>query len=398
MKKKIEKLFSHLKKDKSLRVKNSYYTFSKEYPAGNIPIKRKMNKRLHSRFLKVLLSCLMFAVLCCAGFFVVSVFLEISDKAPLPVTDSAVTQSESLLKSDGVRALYMPYEHLGDSGYIRSFIKELRRKNCNSVVIQFKTPEGKLNYSSMLENAIKGKCSVFYNDTIRSAVDLFSQKNISVIAQLYCFEDPAVAESSPELAVKYMDTDINWLDGSDENGGKAWLSPTLKRNQTYIIGIINELYNLNIKGFILESCSYPDSQNTATATYPGEKNFSTKNEALTSFFKKIQDALPEDAFVLMSFTATDAVNGNPDLFDGDITAAAYEGYAVDLSVREEGYTVDKKSKFASMLSLFSLITKNYPDKAFVPVISTDEYSAKYISAIRKSGYTNFIIYDENGEY
>lgn len=396
MKKSFSEFIKSLKKDNSLRVKNSYYTFSKEYPAGNIPIKRRKNKRVQSRFLKAILLCLAFILISGSCFFLFSVGFEISGKTP---TDASLNPTgPNLPDTDEIRALYMPYEHLGNERYIKSFIREIKKKNCNSVVITFKTDEGKLNYSSKLEYAIKGSCSAFYNDTVRNAVDLFSKESIRVVAQLYCFKDPSVADACPELAVKYMDTDINWRDGSDEDGGKAWLSPTLRRNHNYIADITKELYALGIRGFMLESCCFPQSENTENARFPGEKHFESRSDALKALFNKVKKAIPDDAPLFMCYTATDAAEGNSALYGGYIGDASYDGFTADLSVRDPAYTVDKKSKFSSILTLYSHIKEKNPDKQFVPVIDMSEYSSRFISTAKKQGYNSYILYSSTGEY
>lgn len=398
MKKIISRLRARMKEDNRLRVKKSYYTFSREYPAGNIPIKRRKNKKRYSGAVKAVLYCILCVLFVCLSFFLVSVGLEISKNAPDPVIDTPTEIGESLLNSDGIRAIFMPYEYLGNEKRLKSFIREAQKKDCNSVVITFKTPEGRLNYFSTLDYAIKGRCSSFYNDTVRNAVNIFEESGLSVIAKLYCFSDEAVATTSTSLAVKYMDTDINWLDGSDENGGKPWLDPTLEESRSYIVGIMKELYELNIKGFILENCCFPDSEGVGSATFAGGEAPAERNGALRSLLSDASEALPDDAFILMSYTATDAVNGNENLFSGKLTDADYNGYTADLSVRDPGYTVDKKSKFSSMLALFALISANNPDKEFIPVISIEEYSSKYISAITQAGYNNYIIYAADGNY
>ena len=398
MKKIISKLRARMKEDNRLRVKKSYYTFSREYPAGNIPIKRRKNKKLYSGALKAVLTCLLCAILVCLSFFAVTVGIEISESKPDEAESTVEQAGESLLASDGVRAIYMPYEYLGNERQISKLIREAERKDCNSVVITFKTPDGKLNYSSALEYAIKGRCSSFYNDTVRAAVSLFEESGLAVIARLYCFSDEAVASTTTALAVKYMDTDINWLDGSDENGGKPWIDPCLEESRGYIIGIMKELYALGIKGFILENCSFPDSKNIGSATFADEGKPQARNDALRRLLADANEALPEDSFILMSYTATDAVNGNEALFSGSLSDADYNGYTADLSVRDPGYTVDKKTKYSSMLGLFALINANNPDKEFIPVISIEEYSSRYLSAITKAGYNNYIIYAADGNY
>ena len=398
MKKILTRLRDRMKEDNRLRVKKSYYTFSKEYPAGNIPIKRRKNRNNRQRILKAAVSCIMCVLLVCLSFFVVSLGLEISSSKPDPADSTSETAEESLLETDGVRALYMPYENLGNTKYLKRFVREAERRDCNCVIITFKTPDGRLNYFSTLDYAIKGHCNAFYNDTVRSAVDIFEEKGISVIAKLHCFPDSAITASSPELAVKYMDTDINWLDGSDENGGKPWLDPSLEESRSYIIGIMQELYNLDIKGFILEDCCFPDSKSIGTATFASSENPADRNAVLRSFFTDAREALPKDAFILMSYTATDSLDGNEALYYGTLADADYHGFTADLSVRDPAYTLDRKSKYSSMLSLFALIEAKNPGKEFIPVISIEEYSSKYISAITKAGYTNYIIYSADGEY
>ncbi len=399
-KQKLKEKLSTLKSAPPVKVKKSYYTFSKEYPTGNIPIKRRKNKRVKSRILKFSLYACLFLLICSIAFLTVNTGLDISYKAPdtTQSEEPEEAQKDSLLVSDGVRALYMPAENLGNADYIKEAIKEIRKKNGNSVLVEFKTKEGKLNYSSMQEYALIGKCSVFDNDTVRKAIQLFEGSGITVIARVYCFEDSIVAASSENLAIKYMDTDINWLDGTTEAGGNPWLNPCLKKNHSYITGILSELYNLGVRGFILESCQFPDEKNAAGATYKGEDNYNGRNDALRSFIKKARKALPADAFILLGLSATDAAEGNQDIFHGPITNTSADGIAALLSERKPEYTIDKKTDFASVFSLYAQISSGNKEKAFIPIIDEAEYSRSFISAMNKAGYNNFIIYSEKGEY
>lgn len=389
-----------LKSTPQTKVKKSYYTFSKEYPAGNIPIKRRKHKRVKSNFVKYALYVCLFLFICGISFFTVNLGLDISYKEPATTKAGELTETEaeSLLVTDGVRALYMPSELLGNTDYISSLIREIKKKNGNSVLIEFKTPEGKLNYTSMEEYAIAGKCSVFDNDTVRRAIDLFETAGITVIGSVHCFEDSIVPSVNEALAVKYMDTDVSWLDGTTEDGGKPWLNPCKKKNQNYIIGILSELYSLGVKGFILESCQFPDTEKASGATYPGEKNFKNKNSVLKYFIRKAQNTLPKDAFLLLGLSATDAAEGNESIYHGVMNNTRADGIAADISDRKDEYVIDKKTDFASMLSLYSQISTSNKDKAFVPVVSAEEYSGRFFSAMKKAGYSNFILYDEKGEY
>ncbi len=401
------KLNSFFKKSKSpynankTRVRKSYYTFSREYPAGNIPFRRRINLKFQSDFSKRSVTALLIIVLLCTSFFLVRLSLDISHKAPDTdasenITISPEEDTESLLASEGFRALYMPYEKLGDTSYIRSLIKKVRRYDCNSVIIDFKTEAGKLCYSSLNNYAIKGKCAIYDNNTVREALNLFRKENITVAARIFCFLDNTVPQTSPELAVKYMDTDVNWIDTATD--GKTWLNPCSKETLGYLLDIISELQAFNIKGFILENCQFPDSRNTGGASFPGEKNFKSKNAVLRSYIKQIKNQLTSDSFLIITQSANDALNGNKRIYYGSVSNAEFDGIAAYTSERPEDCELDKKTDFADMIGLFSSISQNFVDRTFMPIIDLEEHSGKYMRTIRKNGYTSYIIIDPKGEY
>ncbi|MBQ5905032.1 MAG: hypothetical protein IIW88_04110 [Clostridia bacterium] len=381
-----------------VRVRKSYYTFSEEYPVDRFQISRR--KRLYSKRkkLNIVLSALLFTVLLISSFFVMNIALNISGAPINPPADKTKVDTSAIkaLKEDGIRALYMPSDKLSDKEYVKDFIREIRKKNGNSVVIDFKNADGKLAYTSLQNYAIIGKCNHLDNDTARKAIDIFTSKGITVIARIYCFEDPAVAETFPAIAVKYMDTDVNWRDNTTENGN-GWLNPVSKRAKNYLYGIMEELYAMNIRGFMLESVQFPDGLKSG-ATYPGEKESSKRNEVLKSFVSTVRKKLPKDALLIVSEGATDAAKGNESIYFGSMSDISVDAVAADTRERNEEITVNRKEKFTSVLSMYGEISKRFTKKIIIPVISTEEYSRSYIRAMKKNGYTSYILIDENGKY
>lgn len=381
-----------------VRVRKSYYTFSEEYPVDRFQISRR--KRLYSKRkkLNIVLSALLFTVLLISSFFVMNIALNISGAPINPPADKTKVDTSAIkaLKEDGIRALYMPSDKLSDKEYVKDFIREIRKKNGNSVVIDFKNADGKLAYTSLQNYAIIGKCNHLDNDTARKAIDIFTSKGITVIARIYCFEDPAVAETFPAIAVKYMDTDVNWRDNTTENGN-GWLNPVSKRAKNYLYGIMEELYAMNIRGFMLESVQFPDGLKSG-ATYPGEKESSKRNEVLKRFVSTVRKKLPKDALLIVSEGATDAAKGNESIYFGSMSDISVDAVAADTRERNEEITVNRKEKFTSVLSMYGEISKRFTKKIIIPVISTEEYSRSYIRAMKKNGYTSYILIDENGKY
>lgn len=384
------------------RVRRSYYTFSKEYPAGNIPLERRSYQRLQTQSRNKKLFIFTCFILLGLSFFSVRLLLDISHRE-IPEPDVSQNQTvgqdtaEHLLVSKGFRALYMPYEHLGDKAYIRNFIKKLEKNDCNGVVIDFKTENGKLCYSSLNSYAISARCAIYDNNTVREALSIFKKENITVAARIFCFLDNTIPVDCPELAVKYMDTDVNWIDTTEDGDGKTWLNPCSKEALLYLVDIIEELQSFNIGGFILEKCHFPDSDNTGGASFPGENAFKNKNAVLQLFVNKIRKTVSEDKFVIFSMDADDALGGNDKIFYGDIKGINFDGVAAYTLHRPEDTVLDKKTDFASMLSLFDSIENSFEEKAFVPVIDMSEYSRKYMRTVKKN-CTSFILFDETGEY
>ena len=383
------------------RVRNSYYTFAREYPAGNIPLKRRIHLRFKSEYTKKGLYVLLAVAVVCFSFFGVRLLLDISYKAPDSVDSSDVIHveaEESLLAGEGFRALYMPYEKLGDTFYIRSFIKKIERKDCNGVVIDFKTENGKLCYSSLNSHAINGKCAIFDNNTVREAMSIFRKEGITVAARIFCFLDSTTPVQSPSLAIKYMGTDVNWIDAAMGSEGKTWLNPCSKDAQNYLLDIIRELHDFDIDGFILEKCHFPDSGNTDGATYPGERKFKSKNAALKAFIASVKDVLDEsDDFLIITKNADDALNGNKKLWSGSINKAEFDGIAAYTINRPEEIVADKKTDYAAIFGMFSEIEQSHEGKSFVPVIDFSEYSRKYMRTVKKN-CKSFILFDVSGKY
>ena len=390
---------SPYKETDKVRVRKSYYTFSEEYPADRFHITRRKKRRSKRLRIQLVSAVIGFVALLCLSYFVVSTAMEIS-KAPIDSSNNSSFSEEinvaAKLKENGVRALYMPYTKLSDKNFVNDFVYEIQRKNCNCVVIDFKTQSGKLAYSSLLDYAIAGRCNLFDNDTVRQVIDTFNNNGITVIAGIYCFEDSAVAESNRDLAVKYMDTDVNWRNSADENGG-SWLNPFSKNVRKYIADVISELYSMNIKGFLLHSVQFPDGAATG-ATYPGETKTGQRNLVLKNFVSSLKSRLPEDAFIIVSQGADDASKGNNDIYFGPMGDISSDALAVISKERDPSIVLTKKDKFISVISIYSQVSSNFPEKIIVPIIETDEYSKRYIRQMKRNAFTSYIIYDGEGNY
>ncbi len=406
-KKKTDNKKSPYPENGKVRIRQSYYTFAREFPSKILPLEGKRRKYRKNRIVRNILLCLLFVFVTLFSYFTVNLLLDIS----YTDADKLLTKAEASVPSadgektpvlpfggDSVKALYMPAEKLGDKIYIKDFIRQIKRKNCNSAVIDFKNSEGKLSFTSLNENALSARVALFDNNTVRQSLDLFESEGIKVIARIYCFADNAVATANPSLAVKYMNTDVNWIDARTESGGKSRLNPLSKDARSYIISITEEVLQFKIDGILLEEVSFPSGEYVSSASYPGEKNGQGRNKALKSFVEEIKALLPEDCLLLLGHSANDILEQNNTLYFGSMLTCAADGFAADTLIRPESITVDKKTDFASVFSLFANLKNTVGEKKTVYTVDISEYSASLTRKMQKAGYTDFIIYSPEGTY
>ena len=215
---------------------------------------------------------------------------------------------------------------------------------------------------------------------------------------MYCFKDSLASSANEELAVKYMNTEINWLDGSDDSGGVSWLNPASAKTVSYLKAVVKEILAFSVDGLILEGVHFPESEHTKGATYPGENKSVSRNQVLRNFVSEIKALLPESCFLLVSQTSKDIIEENKSLYYGNLLGSDTDGFAIDTLNRDEQYIHDKKTGFVSMLSLFTLLKDRAEGKKAVYTVDMSEYSGSYIRKMQKAGFDSFILFERNGEY
>lgn len=383
----------------NVRVRKSYYTFSKDYPhlLGK-QSKAVRNKRKKLRSLRIAAAVLCFTLIAVLTYFAINVGLEISYKPETSENSSGAQTQDgdetlTLLDTDGMRAMRYPYDKLGNTKYMKSFVSQIKHKDANSVVIDFKTSDGHLAYSSKNETAIMAKCSLYDNETVRKTVSYFKSKNINLIAGIYCFEDSLVSSMSQDMAVKYMNSDVIWLDGFEEENGRSWLNPYSKAAVKYILDIISEVNSFGVSGFILESVCFPSDGDIDSAGYPGEKNKSGRNARLLSFVEQVRASIPNEKFLLIMQDADDTLTGNEQKYYGSISRCSANGICADTAKSPAGYVIDRKTKYASLMTLLSNMKGSLDEHSvLIPTISEDDYTWTLASTLSKNGYNSYIIY------
>lgn len=388
---------------KKVIVRKSYYTFSKEYPAGNIDTGRNY-KRYRSRkktVLRVLLLALLFCAVLTLTFFWTDLSLKISNRPIDNETQISAATDENgavvtALTEGELRAMAMPVQTIADRVSVRKSIKQLRRFDCNAVILDFKLRDGHLLYASLEQPALLAKCSLFSNETVRTAIKQYQSAGIHVLARVYCFEDPLIAAQNPAFAVTYMDTQVPWLDKKEEEGGKAWLNPYSGKARAYLLSLLREINAFQISGVILESVCFPDSENLDSATFPGESGGAARNGVLTRFLEKAKEVLSEGRFLLVGMTAADLRRGNDVLYEGTLSSDKIDGYFVHTAGSVD--TTEKHFDYESPVNAFETLATHVPNgQAMMLDIPQAEYKDKYARQLIKAGFRHLAITDDEIE-
>ena len=381
-------------------VRNGYYTFSKSYPAGKLgTVSRAARRRNRKKTAAHLASLVgLFCVVLCVAFLTTDVGLKLSGREPIVSTLAAQSGAEVL--DEGVQALFLPSETLQSNKAMRKFIRKVRRKDCNAVIIDFKMQDGRLLYSSSEQLALLGKCSIYNNATVRDAIKQFTNAKIHVIARIYCFEDPLIASLDGSLAVKYLDSDVSWLDKHTEEGGQPWLNPFQQPVQDYLKAIVSEVQNFGVNGIVLSSVCFPRGENPETAGFPGEESSNrSRNTLLKAFVSEIKASLSDRCFLLVEEEADAILNGSEELYDGTLLPTDADGVLVDTRVRDAEVEINKKSNYSDFLNYLSSVKEKIgTEKKCILLLDADDATNKCLKALRRADFGDQIRFDDDGDY
>lgn len=380
-------------------VRKAYYTFSKQYPAekiGKIKFKSKSRYKVKHKWLKRSLAVMGLVLVFTLSYFLSTLAYDFSYKSlDLASTTEFFDADEdvvSFLQDNQIQAYYLSADKLADTQYIKDLIKDIKSKSANSVIIDFKTSDGNLIYNSSNAYALSAKVAIYDTQTLLEVIDLFEDSDIKVIASVYCFEDNLIASTYTDLAVKYMNTTVNWLDDLSENDGRAWLNPYSEDAQQYLSDIIAEISSFDIAGIILQSVQFPQGASIDSATYIGESSFDTRNELLLDFISSINEQVSNDKFVLVSQSVTSMLGAEQTIYYGTLNAADVDGFIYDTSDRDEIYIIDSTSGYSDYKSMLIQIDAINNGAYSVPMYQEDDYSWWFFNSLSDDGYDSYVIY------
>ena len=217
-----------------------------------------------------------------------------------------------------VRAVYLTAPSGGREDKIQAIIN-MKKDGLNAVVIDIKDSFGVVAYDSQLDTVNRYELERKFIPDLAALVQRFHDEGIYVIARIAVFQDTALAEARPELAVHdrsklnaaggAMSKKTLWRDGKN----LAWVDPSSREEGEYVVALSNDALSYGFDELNYDYIRFPSDGNMRDIKIASEAG-TTKPEILESFFKYLHEQLAPEGIVTsadlfgMTTTNTDDLN------------------------------------------------------------------------------------------
>lgn len=302
------------------------------------------------------------------------------------------------------KALYLPAEAFADAGRLQEQLALAKENGLDTVVLELKDEEGMLHF--LTTNAQAASSGAVAPDAVAlSAVaHQIADAGLQFGAQVQVFRDPLMAGAHKEWAVKYQNTDLNWLDNAADQGGKPWLNPYHAEACQYNRDIIREIIDADCTLLVLDGLQFPAGYALEAATYPGAGS-TPKGEALSRFVASLDSG--EGALRLSVVTPVAALLGDGEaLFGGqpdEVFADASLTVTMIPSMLPQQVTVGESQITLPRdvpTALAAQLLAETGAQRLIPYLEATggQQTATLRQALEAVGVTSYIFYSETGSY
>ena len=322
-----------------------------------------------------------------------------------------------------VKAIYFPVSMLTNEEAVNEIIEQIAAMpSINAIMFDLKDTSGNISYQSSLELVAQAQAQVENAFDLEALCKKLTDNGIVPIGRINAFRDPVAASRIPDAGVKYMNSEILWLDNAQENGGKPWLNPYSDLAQAYITDIACESISLGVEAIVLDNVSFPTGYGQEFATYGNTAAESTRSDILASFLDKIEEQILQQGGEMAVYISGVAALGVNNTFYGSNPLAlsntniildvqpvqfgdvfALENFTLTGPILTPYETVDGLLKFLQPDLTGKDITAMIQGYTTNQVLTnnkiyTYEDIVSQVEALSANGVDNYILYSPNGSY
>ena len=223
---------------------------------------------------------------------------KISLPAIVGAVDLREDQEETKKQLEGypdiVRAVYATGWSAGSTKYIAYLNHLFDTTQINAVVIDIKDGSGLVSYKTNIPEVEKYKTYYPKIKDIDQLIKSLHERGIYVIGRIVVFQDNALAEARPDLAVydNSATEDVLKPVPWKNHGGISWVDPASKEAQDYNIKIAQEAWNRGFDEINFDYIRFPTDGDTGNMGFPFFDGKIPLNLVMKDFFKNLRQSLP----------------------------------------------------------------------------------------------------------
>ena len=325
-------------------------------------------------------------------------------------------------------AAYLPPEVMQDPARLESALESLSAKGIAGVVFDLKDADGLVRYRSSLELVEENRAQAEGAWDLPEVLARVREAGLVPVGRIYAFRDHTATAHMYDSAVKYMDSEVNWIDDSRDNGGRSWLNPNDQEAQDYVIAIAREAAEAGLPALVLDGVQFPEGVSLHLATYGtgGEPNKST---ILAGFLTRARGEVEaaggriavtvnllsaaglsdvrygEDVSALISAAGGAVVEAMPEQFGNGVTseeltltAPALDPYGtLSQAFAACGEALSLEEGEAVMAAMVQAYTSSALEPAVNKTYGPEEIRDQ-VRAVTEAGIGNILYYHPQGDY
>lgn len=221
-----------------------------------------------------------------------------------------------------IKAVYATAYSIGSPKKRQYFVDLIKNTELNAIMIDIKDYSGYVLYDTKNPEVLQNKTKEVRIVKINAAIKEFHDAGIYVIARQTVFQDPALAKSRPDLAVKSKKNGGLWHDYK----GLAWIDPSSEEVWKYNLSIAQDAKTRGFDEINFDYIRFASDGNLADMQFSSYDGKTPKHLIIKSFFKFMSERLTGIKTSADLFGLVTVVNG--DLGIGQVLedAAQYFDY------------------------------------------------------------------------
>jgi hypothetical protein len=186
-----------------------------------------------------------------------------------------------------IKGIYLTAYTAADPKRVDELIDLIKKTELNAVVIDIKDYSGYVLFDTRSDFIKRFGTEKVVIKNLEDLIKKFHDNQIYTIARIAVFQDPALAKSRPDLAVKNKLNGDLWKDKK----GLSWVDPAAPEVWNYIFVVAKSAMRLGFDELNFDYIRFPSDGSLENMSFPFYDGHTEKNKIIKSFFEYLSKNL-----------------------------------------------------------------------------------------------------------